>query len=142
MNAKGATPKKPARVHNPHAPTTLETLLQGHPGEYVEIPHGDQVESDRHHMTTVARRWATNPHLTDEERERIRVVWLDSQEPHDHEGTPCAVIHSSFYRQPLNVDRARREALRALILPRSRTGPEARPTTEQLQAALSGKGEE
>jgi hypothetical protein len=80
---------------------TLELLLQGHPGEFYDEPTGDQPESDRAAMVAAARRWLSNPSLRQEEYERIQRVWIDGE-----------------YRPALNVSRARRDELRALIVPR------------------------
>ena len=98
---------------------TLEVLLQGRPEEMIDIPVGDQAESDRTVYTRYARAWVGREVLLPEERDRIQAVWLDGQ-----------------HRPPLNVDRARREELRAVIAPRSVS--RSRPDAEQLQAALTG----
>lgn len=98
---------------------TLEMLLQGHLEEMLDVRLPDQPESDRAAYTRAARAWVGREALTPEERDRIQAVWLDGQ-----------------WRQPMNVSRERREELRALIVPRSRR--EGRPSTEQLQAAMSG----
>lgn len=94
------------RGRNPWHLTVVELLLQGHPGEFLpewSEHQGGGVDhargtSDRELMTEAARRWSTNLTLTGDERDRIRVVWLD--------GT---------YRPPVNLDTARRDALRGAL---------------------------
>lgn len=98
---------------------TLELLLQGGPGEFLDAPIGDQPESDRSAMERCARNWVGNEHLAPDERARIQSVWLDG-----------------VHQPPLNVNRARREELRALVVPRRRVR-ESRPNAEQLQAMVS-----
>ena len=95
---------------------TLEFLLQGRPDELIDIRVGDSPESDRAVYVRVAGQWIDRDVLTAEERERIQAVWLDGH-----------------HRPPLNVNRERREELRALIVPRKREG---RPNAEQLQAGM------
>lgn len=99
---------------------TLEFLLQGRPDELLPIRAFDAPESDRAVHVRIAGNWVGNEHLRPEERARIQAVWIDSEQ-----------------RPPLNVDRARREELRALIAPR-RVRQE-RMDTEQLQAAMGGE---
>lgn len=97
---------------------TLELLLQGHPEEFLDIRAG-QPESDRAAMTHAATTWLGRSVLQPDERDRIRAVWIDGE-----------------YRSPLNVNRERREELRALVVPRRRAD---RMDSEQLQAAMGGE---
>lgn len=98
---------------------TLEFLLQGSPDELLPVRAGDQPESDRSVYMRLARTWVGREVLKPEERHRIQCVWLDGE-----------------YLPPLNVNRERREELRALVLPRERV--DNRQNADQLRAAMGG----
>lgn len=90
-----------AAGHGGYRLSIIELLLQGHPGEFLPTWHealpGSDVRhgvSDRQLMIEAAERWSTSMVLNDEERDRIRSVWLEGA-----------------YRSPLNLDTARRDEL-------------------------------
>lgn len=93
-------------------------LLQGRPGELLDMAVGEQPESDRAMWTRFARGWVGREVLTPAERDRIQAVWLDD-EP----------------RPALNVSGDRLRELNALTAATS-SRPEPRPNAEQLRAGM------
>jgi hypothetical protein len=56
-------------------------LLRSHPGEFLPdgtVVRGQEVRT-RERLTDAAQYWANSDYLTEQERERIRAVWLEGR---------------------------------------------------------------
>lgn len=78
-----------------------ELLLRGSPHEYTETRPAGGGLSALERMSSAARRWVDHPSaLTDEERARIREVWLEGR-----------------YQPPLEMSSGRVKEIRELMVP-------------------------